>query len=271
MSGTHEGRTDLTVQKVHLVPLWSVIGGAIGLVMAAWFAGLSPAGWIAGLLYLLVSNALLARGLRRDGFVRFGPANAATATRSTLVAVVTALVVTSFTSPVSVPLLIGVTVPALTLDAVDGWLARRTHTVSSLGARFDMEVDAFLIMVLSAYVAQTLGPWVLVLGLMRYGYAVAGWLLPWLRGSLPPRYWRTVVAASTAIALTIAASGAAPRWLDFTVTAIALGLLVESFARDVIWLYVRRGMTEIEPSGAARRSTGPFAEVPAEGVADGMV
>ena len=39
------------------------------------------------------------------------------------------------------------------LDAVDGQVARRTGTVSALGARFDMEVDAFLILVLSVYVA----------------------------------------------------------------------------------------------------------------------
>ena len=233
MSGTHEGRTDVTVQKVHLAPLWSVIGGAIGLAFTAWLAGLSPAGWIAGLLYLVVSNALLTRGLRREAFVRFGPANAATAARSTLVGIVTALVATSFASPIPVPLLIGVTVPALALDAVDGWLARRTHTVSTLGARFDMEVDAFLIMVLSAYVSQELGVWVLTIGLMRYAFVAAAWLLPWLGGTLPPRQWRKVVAAATAIALTIAATAGVAPLLDMAVTALALGLLIESFGRDV--------------------------------------
>ena len=38
---------------------------------------------------------------------------------------------------------------ALALDGVDGQVARRTRTVSALGARFDMEVDAFLVLVLS--------------------------------------------------------------------------------------------------------------------------
>ena len=70
---------------------------------------------------------------------------------------------------------------ALALDAVDGWVARRTGTVSALGARFDMEVDAFLILVLSGYVAPTLGGWVLAIGLMRYAFVAAGWVLPWLR------------------------------------------------------------------------------------------
>ena len=42
---------------------------------------------------------------------------------------------------------------ALALDPADGWLARRTGTASALGARFDGEVDAFLILALSVYVA----------------------------------------------------------------------------------------------------------------------
>ena len=67
MSGTHMGETRRTVQKVHLAPLWSVAGGAVGLVALATTEGLSTFGWIAGLLYLGVSNALLTRGLRRRG------------------------------------------------------------------------------------------------------------------------------------------------------------------------------------------------------------
>ncbi len=105
MSGTHMGETRRTVQKVHLAPLWSVAGGAVGLIALAATDGLSTFGWIAGLLYLGVSNALLTRGLRRRGATRFGPANIATAARSTLVGLVTALVATSLTEPIAVPLL----------------------------------------------------------------------------------------------------------------------------------------------------------------------
>ena len=229
------------MQKVHLAPLWSVAGGTVGLFAVEALAGLSTAGWLAGLLYLGVSNALLARGLRRSGATRFGPANTATATRSTLVGLITALVATSLTAPVSVPLLIGLAVPALALDAVDGWLARRTRTATALGARFDMEVDAFLILALSVYVSQALGLWVLAIGLMRYAYVVAGWALPWLRTTVPPRYWRKVVAASAGIALTATASGWFPVWIEWFVTLTALALLIESFGRDVVWQFRTRG------------------------------
>ncbi len=151
---------------------------------------------------------------------------------------ITGLVAASFVAPISVPLLIGLVVPALVLDAVDGWVARRTSTTTELGARFDMEVDAFLLLVLSAYVAQILGPWVLAIGLMRYVFVAAGWILPWLRLQLPPRYWRKVVTAVQGIALTLAASGLIPD-LAGVLVGVALVLLVESFGRDVLWLALR--------------------------------
>ncbi|WP_243074444.1 CDP-alcohol phosphatidyltransferase family protein [Microbacterium sp. SS28] len=222
--------------KVQLAPLWSVAAGMAGLLAVSAVAHLSPPGWIAGAAYLLASNALLARGLRRGGSPHFGWANAATATRSTLVGLVTALVVTSFGSPVPVPLLIALTVPALALDAVDGWIARRTHTTSALGARFDMEVDAWLILVLSAYVAQELGWWVLTIGAMRYSLLVAERLLPWLANPVPPRFWRKVVAAYTGIALAVTASELFPEWVGLIATLVSLALLLESFGRDVLWL-----------------------------------
>jgi phosphatidylglycerophosphate synthase len=228
------------VQRVQLAPLWSVIVGTLGLAAIGWFGMLSFAGWCAGLLYLVGSNALLARGLRRRRTSRFGAANAATAVRSTLVGLVTALVATSFTVPVSVPLLVGLTAVALAMDAVDGWLARRTDSASELGARFDMEVDAFLLLVLSVYVGDDLGWWVLSIGLLRYGFVAAGWALPWMRAALPARYWRKVVTAAAGIALTIAASGLLPVEGALGVTLLALALLVESFARDVVWLFRHR-------------------------------
>lgn len=238
--------TRRTVQKVHFAPLWSVVGGILAMFALGVLGALSPAGWVAGLLYLVVSSALLTRGLRSRGAIRFGPANTATAVRSTLVGLVAALVATSLTETISVPLLIGLTVPALALDAVDGRLARRTHTVTPLGARFDMEVDAFLIFALSVYVSQQLGWWVLALGLMRYAYVAAGWVLPWLRTNVPARYWRKVVAAFAGIALTAAASGWFPDWVDWLVTLTALGLLVESFGRDVVWQF-RTRRTPVPP------------------------
>ena len=226
--------------KVQLLPwLWGVAGVAV-LVVLLRVTPLSLAGWLAGATYIVVSSLLLSVGLARRGMTSLGPANAATATRSLLVGLITSLVVTSFAQPIPLPLLIGVAAVALLLDGVDGWLARRFGSESPLGARFDMEVDAFLMLVLSVFDARGLGWWILAIGLMRYAYVAAGWVLPWLRGQLPPRYWRKVVTAVSGIALTLAATGWVSPLIGQMLLGVALLLLIESFGRDVIWLFRRR-------------------------------
>ncbi|WP_127818725.1 CDP-alcohol phosphatidyltransferase family protein [Microbacterium sp. CPCC 204701] len=242
--------------KVHLAPLSSIAAGLLGLWAIDLFSPLSAVGWTAGLLYLGVSNGLLARGVHRRTMIVFGWANWATATRSTLVALVTALVAASFVSPVSVPLLVVLASIALALDAIDGWLARRTHSESALGAQFDMEVDAFLLLVLSVYVAPALGWWVLTIGLLRYGFVVAGWFLPWMRATLPPRYWRKVTTAVAGVALTAVASGLLPAGASMAAVLIALALLLESFGRDVLWLVSHRPRPATRVAAGHRRMNG---------------
>jgi phosphatidylglycerophosphate synthase len=235
----------MAIKEVHVAPIGLAALGGAGVLVIWTVDVLPPIGWMAALAYLAVSNALLVGALRRERAPRLGWANAITAMRSTLVAIITGLVAASFVAPVPVPLLICLVVPALILDAVDGWVARLTGTMSELGARFDMEVDAFLLLVLSAYVAPILGLWVLAIGLMRYAFVVAGWMLPWLRRRLPYRYWRKVVTAAQGIALTLAASGLIPAFAGLVV-GLALVLLLESFGRDVVWLALRSRVPRVE-------------------------
>jgi phosphatidylglycerophosphate synthase len=127
--------------------------------------------------------------LRSRLVARAGPANLVTFVRLVLSLVVAVLVVESFLRPADVRALVLVSTVALVLDWVDGQVARRTHTESEFGARFDMEVDAFLILVLSAYVAQSAGAWVLTIGLARYLLLAAEQVLPWLRRATGARSW----------------------------------------------------------------------------------
>src|SRR5690349_18578907 len=126
--------------------------------------------------------------------VQIRPADAVTTMRLLLACVVALLVARSFVAPPRIGLIVTVATVALVLDAVDGEVARRT-AVTPFGARYDMEVDAFLVLALSVYVAASLAPWVLLIGLARYLLLVAGWCWPWLRAATPPRYWAKVVAA----------------------------------------------------------------------------
>lgn len=204
-------------------------------------AGLGPAGWLAGVGFAAGLHALLAGAARRAGTEALGPADLVTLGRAVLIGGVTALVVDGLVSgqPALVPLVALASV-ALALDFVDGRVARRTGTVSELGARFDMETDAFLVLVLSVQVAAVTGPWVLVIGGLRYAFVAAGWLLPWLTGSLPARFSAKAVAAVQGIVLVVAAAGILPVAAAVVLVAAALTSLLWSFGRDTLLLYRRR-------------------------------
>ena len=218
-------------------------GAAAQLVLLATLAasvGLGTLGWLAGIAYTAGLCALLTVAGRRAAIRVLGPANRITLGRATLVGCVTALVADGFVEGTHTTVLVGLAAIALALDAVDGHVARRTGTASALGARFDMEVDAFLILVLSAFAASFLGAWVLAIGAMRYAFVAAAQVLNWLREPLPPRFGRKVVAALQGVVLVIASADVLPRPGAVMAVGGALVLLVWSFGRDVAWLYRRR-------------------------------
>jgi phosphatidylglycerophosphate synthase len=228
---------------VHAVRTFLATGIVAQVAMVAALAatvGLSAAGWVVGVACAAVMNAAFIRGVRRYRTNRLGPADWVTLARATLAVGVAALVADSFGEPAHVTTLVTLSAVALALDAVDGWVARRSETTSKLGAQFDGEVDAFLILVLSVYVARSTGAWVLTIGAARYAFFAAGWIWPWMRASLPPRYWRKVVAATQGIVLTIAAADVVPPALAKAAILGALALLCESFGRDTWWLWSHR-------------------------------
>nr|WP_275585672.1 CDP-alcohol phosphatidyltransferase family protein [Geodermatophilus sabuli] len=158
-------------------------------------------------------------------------------TRALLTAGVAALVADSPDRPPALPAVVVLASVALLLDTVDGQVARRTGTATPFGARFDAEVDAYLILVLSVAVARDYGGWVLAIGAARYALLVAGWAVPWLAAPLPPRYWGKVVAAVQGVVLTVAVSGVLPRLAGLVAVGAALLLLAESFGHSLVWLY----------------------------------
>jgi phosphatidylglycerophosphate synthase len=212
----------------------------VGVVALLAVLDVGPAAWAVGLGCAVVLAVAAGRRAAADGVVSLGPADLVTLTRATLACGVAALVAEAFAGADVVGALVPLTVVALLLDFVDGRVARRTGSASAYGARLDGEADAFLILVLSVLVAREHGAWVLGLGVIRYAYAVAARLLPWMQRALPPRYWRKVVAAYVGIALALAASGLAPAATTDGVLVVAALLLAESFGWDVVWLWRRR-------------------------------
>lgn len=130
---------------------------------------------------------------------------------------------------------------AASLDALDGWLARRMGMSSAFGARFDMETDALFILVMSiwAWRLGKAGSWVIVAGLLRYAFVLATLLLPALRGSLPPSFRRKTIAAVQMVALLVVIAPFVPASNSAPIAAGALLALVVSFAMDIGWLLRR--------------------------------
>lgn len=215
------------------------------------------AGWLAGTGHAAVLWSVLTVARRRSGARSLGPADHVTLARAVLVGCVTALVAGHAATG---PWFVTLASVALALDAVDGLVARRTGTASALGARFDMEVDAFLIMVLSIQVSLSLGVWVLMIGLMRYLFVAAGRPWPWLRASLPPSVARKTVAALQGILLVAASSGVFPYPAAVALAAVALATLTWSFGRDIRFLWRTRVSPSQEPVSPLQEPVSPVQE-----------
>jgi phosphatidylglycerophosphate synthase len=240
-------RSALATGLVALALLLAVLGATVGLGTAGWVVGLGCGAAVAA--------TVAGSRTRADAL---GPADVVTLGRALLACAVAALVTDALLGTTSAGVVLTMGVVALLLDAVDGRVARRTGTTSPFGARFDGEADAFLILVLSVYVAQLLGWWVLVIGAARYAFGLAGLVLPWLRAPLPFRYWRKVVTAVQGIVLVVAAADVLSTVAAYAAVVLALTLLAESFGRDVVWLAAHRGATgAMEPRTAAERLAVP--------------
>ena len=214
-----------------------VFGGAVGTIPA-----LTGLVLFAGLL-IAVERGLVAH----HPHPRLGAANRITLVRAGIACMIAARTIDP--APLGAPqrwLLLAIAGAALLLDGADGWAARRQRLASAFGARFDMEVDAFAILVLATTVvkAAAVPYWVLTIGAMRYLYLAAGLVVPLLRRPLPPcptadRRRKTLAVIQSLALLTALAPVVPPSWAA-AICAAALGLLVYSFAADIVMLVSAR-------------------------------
>ncbi len=191
----------------------------------------------AAAVFAVMMMAITAVAGEQHPYPRFGPANYVTMIRAMLVALVAALIGHPAT-PEMLWSVIGLTALMAALDGLDGWLARRSRMASEFGARFDMETDAGLILVLSILVWQheKTGAWVLLCGLMRYAFVAAGWRLSWLTRPLPSTRRGKTVAVGQLLGLSVALAPIVPAPLSGIAAALALTALAWSFAIDIKWL-----------------------------------
>jgi phosphatidylglycerophosphate synthase len=223
-------------------------GAALGVALAAGstvVAAALLARWLddemlvarAAVLAAIGGSALLVLAVRHLAAPAFGAANAVTLGRAALALLLVALLGAAPT-PALGWLLVGLGTAGVALDGVDGALARGRNEASAFGARFDMEVDALLILVLAALVWQhgKAGAWILAAGLLRYAFVAASWALPWLGAALPPSRRRQAVCVVQIVSLLGALAPVAVQPWSAALALAGLAALVWSFAVDVRWL-----------------------------------
>jgi phosphatidylglycerophosphate synthase len=217
----------------------AVPAGLAALAVSAW-AWPHP-----GALAVTAAVSAAGAGLARRGLgtgyphARLGACNRVTLVRGAIVACLAgATAAAALGAPPVGWLPAAMALVALVLDGVDGALARASGLESAFGARFDMETDAALALVLAllAWLGGAAGAWVLALGGLRLVFVAAAALLPWLAAPLPPRAGRKTVCVIQIAALVVLVAPW-PGTPVATVTGLAaLAALVWSFARDVHWL-----------------------------------
>jgi phosphatidylglycerophosphate synthase len=208
------------------------------LLLTTGIAPLSPVTTILAVaLYSGFALAIVV-GLGLSG-CRFGPADRVTLVRAVLVLFLASLAGTptllqTLAWPYALLCLL-----ALIMDGADGYVARRTGTASPFGARFDMELDAFFILLLcvALMVLGKTGPWVLVIGLMRYAFVMAGMHWTWLNEPLPESFRRKTICVWQLVTLMVALLPPVPDWFAHATLIMALVLLAASFALDIRYLY----------------------------------
>lgn len=131
---------------------------------------------------------------------------------------------------------------ALLLDGLDGHLARRRGETTPAGARFDMETDAAMILVLSVavWLSGRAGIWILAMGLLRYVFILSACVWPWMSQPLPDSLRRKVICVIQVSVLLLVL----PMWLSPPMAAavllVGLALLLYSFGVDTLWLLRHR-------------------------------
>jgi phosphatidylglycerophosphate synthase len=229
-----------------LVVIRPLLAGA-GLVILGSLIAAAPIPAAGAVLGYLAGALLITLGWNRSrlGLSHFGAANLITLGRAVGTGWILALLLQAVwrePTPVIAICIAVVGGICLALDGVDGQVARSRGEASSFGARFDIETDAAtaLLLTVALLIFGIAGWWVLIIGLLRYGYVAVGLVVRALQQPLPYSQARRVIGVGQAVLLVIALMFDAllgdhriADWL-WLLPAFGLAALVWSFGRDII-------------------------------------
>lgn len=191
---------------------------------------------------------LVWRSLEHHQHSVFGQANAVTLIRAVSTTILAGFVpiAADITSPgILWAIAIAATI-TLCMDGLDGYLARKKGLSSEFGARFDMETDALLALIITLFLWQSdkLGVWVIGLGLMRYAFLTAAiWLVP-LQAELYPSLRRKAICVVQVGALCLMLFPPLSSLQAAMVGLLALISLTYSFGVDIAWLFRQHGTSQ---------------------------
>ena len=216
-----------------------------GLGVSVWthWVDLGPRAYGFAAITILVPILVSEPTRRRERPPNFGMANGVTMIRGLLAALVGCLVGSAPSANIAIAATV-ISIVALLMDGLDGFIARKTDTCTEYGARLDMEVDAWFMLLLSVLVHQwsQAGVWVLFCGLARYAWVGVQLSVPWFNRPLPPE---PALRRKTACVLGVAGLALALYpwpWPSFNtgLAAVATLALAVSFAIDANWLIQQR-------------------------------
>ncbi|QQA43117.1 CDP-alcohol phosphatidyltransferase family protein [Pelagovum pacificum] len=260
----HEDDNTMTPMDTHRRKGDEVValqGAAVSGAIGAWLGLLVPMVLVAvllpglgivftGLLAILwlAIGALAIVGLSEyHPYARFGAANVTTAARAAGTLLLGAVSIAFDRLPDEAPQAVAAAgLAIISLDGVDGFIARRTGLASRYGARFDMEVDAGLTLVLSfaAWQAGAAPLAILALVLPHYLFSMAKPFAPWLDRPLRPSLVRKAICVLQMALPVVLLALPVLRDQGVLLTCGILAAVVGSFLRDIVYLASRRSEAE---------------------------
>ncbi|MBT3548892.1 MAG: CDP-alcohol phosphatidyltransferase family protein [Gammaproteobacteria bacterium] len=131
---------------------------------------------------------------------------------------------------------------ALCLDGIDGYLARRFNEQCNFGEVFDQDADTLLILTLctSLYLNKDTSVIVFLIPFYRYIFLVFMMKYKWMKRKLPRSYYRKLSCVLSTFILIFCHSQYVKDTLLVFFVMISLFVITFSFAKDILWLYMRK-------------------------------
>ncbi|MRH78840.1 CDP-alcohol phosphatidyltransferase family protein [Spiribacter sp. C176] len=211
--------------------------GIVVMAAGAWLAQAGSEGSIRVLPLTLLGWVVFVAVIGGTSEVRaFTPADRVTLGRVMLLILLSALLLGASPSQVDSGLVFALAMVVALLDALDGAIARRLKCERPFGARFDMEVDAAMLMIFSLWLfaLDRAGIWVLLIGLWRYVFVLISQFRPALRAPLPFSQRRRVICGIQGVGLALCLAPGMPATASAPVAAGLLLLLSYSFMVDML-------------------------------------